>query len=378
LRENRIPSAFPYFDDSAIERITEDIKSTLRSGVFIDGVHGQDFEKKFAEYIGVKQAIAVDSCSSALEIALRYFKVKDREVIVPTNTFVASPNSVLFAGGKPVFVDIKENTLCIDIEDVKNKLSSNTVGVMVVHIAGLICPEIKQLVDFCEENNLFLLEDAAHAHGAMIDGKKAGALADVGCFSFYPTKVMTCGKGGMITTDNPKVAELAKCLRSYGLDSQRLMKKLGHSWWLSEIHAIIGKHQLERLEEFVRKRNEIAKEYVTALRDTDGIYLLEKPGNIRHSYYKFPVRLDEKLDREEITRILKEEYNIETGTIYYPPCHLHPYYKDVLGTQTGDLPVAEKVLNKILCLPVFVGMNEEDTNEVCEALESVIARFNKK
>jgi len=373
----RIQSALPCFDDKSISGILRDIESILRSGRLTGGPHVKDFEDRFAEYVKARHAVAVSSGTSNLEICLRYFKVKGREVVVPTNTFVATPNSVIFAGGKPVFADMREDTLCIDPEDVKRKISSRTAGVIVVHIAGLICPQIKELAELCEDRSLFLLEDCAHAHGAMIDGKMAGTLSNAGCFSFYPTKVMTTGEGGMITTDDSGLAEAARCMRNHGQSSEKLMVMLGHNWRMSEIAAIVGKYQLKNLESFVRRRNEIARNYDKALGKMAEVSLFKTPANIRHSYYKYPVRLDDSVDGEKLARILKEEYNVETGNVYYPPCHLQPFYKENFGTQEGDLPVSEKVLRKVLCLPMHVKMNGEDVKYVSEALSRSVERLVK-
>jgi len=374
----KIPSASPFFDKESIQNILRDIESTLQGGVLTEGPHVKDFEEKFAKYLKVEHAIAVSSGTSALEISLRYFKLKGREVIVPTNTFVATPNSVLFAGGKPIFADINKDTLCIDLNDIESKISSRTAGTIVVHIAGLICPQIKKIKELCEDHRIFLLEDSAHAHGATIEGEKAGSLGNAGCFSFYPTKVMTTGEGGMITTNDPKLAEESLCMRSHGQDKQRRMVMLGHNWRMSEIAAIIGKYQLKNLEKIVCKRNEIAKKYEVELNKIDDIKLFKVPNNIRHSYYKYPVLLSNDIDREKLAYILQKEYNIETGNVYYPPCHLHPFYQENLGTKEGDLPAAEKVLKKVICLPMYVEMTEEIVKHISEALISSIEEIKVK
>ena len=203
----KITNAKPFFPNEDIDSILNDIKDSLRTGVLTFGPNVEKLEREFADYVGVKHAIAVNSGTSALEIALRYFELNGGEVIVPTNSFVASANAVIFAGGKPVLADIKKETLCIDPNEIRKKISANTKGVMVVHLAGLIPPEMKEIQEICKENNLFLIEDAAHAPGASIDNKKAGNLGDVGCFSFFPTKPMTTGEGGIITTNDVKLAE---------------------------------------------------------------------------------------------------------------------------------------------------------------------------
>jgi perosamine synthetase len=368
-----IKSSFPFFDDESLRKILLDTKLTLRSGVLTNGPRVKEFELKFASYMKAKHAVAFNSGTSNLEMALRYFGVKNREVIVPTNTFIATPNSVLFAGGKPVFGDILEETLCIDPADVEKKITRNTAGVIVVHLAGLVCPQIDELSKLCEEHNLFLLEDCAHAHGAMIDNRMAGTLSHAGCFSFYPTKIMTTGEGGMLVTDDEKLAEKARLMRDHGQNSQRLMVTLGHNWCMSEATAILGKYQLTNLESFVLKRNEIAKFYGKHLKQTEGISLFKTPSNIRHSYYKYPIKLDDDVDVQKLARTLREEYGIETGNIYYPPCHLHPFYRETFGTGEGDFPVAERVLDKVLCLPMHVCITEDQVRYITNALKTSIS-----
>lgn len=368
----RVVSSSPFFDEQNIRGILNDIAATLKSGRLIDGPQAKEFEKEFAEYIGTEYAVAVSSGSAALEIMLRIFNIKDKEVIVPTNTFVATPTSVLFSEGKPVFADMKADTLCIDPEDVERKVTSKTAGVIAVHIAGLICPEINELRNFCHDNNLFLIEDAAHAHGAMINGKKAGNLCDGGAFSFYPTKLMTTGHGGMITTNDSKMATVAYNIRNHGLDSERIMTMLGDNWCMSEVTAVIGKYQLANLENFVLKRNELARYYDKAVSNMADVSIFQTPPNFRHSYYKYPLLLSNHVDRDKVACILKSEFGIDTGSIYYPPCHLHPWYKDNFGSREGDLPVSETVLKQVLCLPMHLKVTEEIAQYVINSLNTSI------
>jgi len=367
-----ISVAFPYFSSDVIEAILADVAQMLRSGQLTDGPFCREFECEFAAYNNARYAVAVNSGSAALDVVLRHFELQGREVIVPTNTFVSTPNSVLFAGGKPVFVDINPDTLCIDIEEVKRKTTPRTVGVIVVHIAGLICPQIEELREFCQEKDLFLLEDSAHAHGASLNGQKAGTFGDVGCFSFYPTKVMTSCEGGMILTNDSELAERARCIRSCGQDANRQMVMLGDNWRLSEPAAIVGLHQLEHLDEFLQKRNQIAKGYEKALESVEGISLFRTPPNIWHSYYKYPIRLTERVDRKKAAMMLKEKFKIETGHIYDPPCHLHPYYREAHGTRMGDMPSAERVLKQVMCLPMHYQITQQNIQYITEALAHTI------
>jgi perosamine synthetase len=372
----RISSSFPSFDEESIDCILKEIKSTLKSGILTDGPQVQQFEKDFANYIHVKHAVAVSSGTAALEILLRLLNIEGKEVIVPTNTFVATPTSVLFSGGKPVFADIEENTLCIDPEDFEKRITQKTAGLILVHLAGLISPQLNEIRRICKDNNLFLIEDAAHAHGAMIDGQMAGNLCDGGAFSFYPTKVMTTGQGGMITTNDSEVAAKARSMRNHGLDSERIMVMIGDNWCMSDVTAILGKYQLANLENFIHKRNEIAHLYDALLEKNSAISTFKTPANIRHSYYKYPIRLN-GVDREKLASALKNEFGIDTGSIYYPPCHLHPWYRSNFKTREGDLPVSETVLKQVLCLPIHPGITHDNARYVINSLNTCLDKLRK-
>jgi perosamine synthetase len=371
-----ISGSFPYFSEDSLNAITNQIRLMLKSGRLTDGPYSQEFEKKFAEYNNVKYAVAVNSGTAALDVALRYYKLGGKQVIVPTNTFVSTPNSVIFAGGKPIFADMNPDNLCIDVDDVKRKVTEKTAGVIVVHIAGLLCPQINELKEFCEQKGLFLVEDSAHAHGAMLDGRKAGTFGDVGCFSFYPTKVMTSGEGGMIITNNEALADEARILRTCGQNAHRDVVMLGHNWRLNELNAIVGINQLEHLEEFLAKRNQVARWYEEALSGIKGIELFKVASNSRHSYYKYPIKLADGIDRQKIAALMKDKYAIETGHVYYPPCHMQPYYKETFGTKEGDLPNSEHILKQVLCLPMHVGLTGENVKYIGGSLGLSLNAFS--
>jgi dTDP-4-amino-4,6-dideoxygalactose transaminase len=373
-----LPSAQPFFDEASVMSILADVAAALKSGVLTNGPHVSAFEEEFARYVGSKHAVAVNSGTSNLEVALRHYGVQGREVIVPTNTFVATANAVVFAGGKPVFAEIREDTLCIDVEDVARRLTSRTAGVVVVHVAGLVCPQIDELRRLCAEHDLFLIEDCSHAHGAKAGARMAGTLGDAGCFSFYPTKVMTTGEGGMLVTEDDELAEAARVMRNHGQNEARLMVTLGHNWCMDEVSAIIGRHQLRQLELFVQRRNEIASAYASMLKCSAAVSLFDTPAGFRHSYYKFPVKLDETIDVQRLMSVLKSEYGVETGQLYYPPCHLQPYYRQVFGTFEGMFPVAEHVLKRVLCLPVHVGMTLSDVEIVVEAFDASVDALQRR
>lgn len=362
-----VPSARPNFEGN-IENILKDIHEVLKSGRLILGPYTRRFEQLFSEYTGVKYAIGVSSCTSALEIVLRYLEVKEREVIIQTNAFVTCANSVIYAGGEPVFSDIKRETFNMDPEDVSEKITPKTKAIMAVHIAGLPVPEIDVLKEICEDHNLFLIEDASHAHGAMIDDRRVGSIGDVGCFSLYPTKIMTTCTGGMITTNDEKLLDFAVSVRHYGSsETLEIMRNFGNDWLMNEISAVIGIYQLKRLEDNIKRRNEIARRYMKGLDKIDNITYFPVPENVRHGYYKFLALLDEGIDKEKFRKTMRTTHNVEIGSLYPIPCHLQPIYRQ-LGYKEGSCPVAEDTLTHQISLPMFHQMTDEEVDYVLDCL----------
>lgn len=375
-----IPANKPYFPSEDSEKITSEIHEILKSGILTDGPWIDKFEKSFAEYIGCDYAIATNCGTSALEILLRYYNIRGKEIIVPTNSFVASANAVIFAGGTPILSDISPTTLCINPQQIQKKITNKTMGVIAVHIAGLVCPEIDEMKKLCEQNNLFLIEDAAHAVGAQHNSKKAGNLCDGGAFSFYPTKVLTCGEGGMITTHNKELAHFAKSLRCHGIGihpqtGKKLNNRftqLGHNWRMSEMQAVVGFYQLKRLEDAIAQRNSVASQYNRFLNELEELELIETPPNDRNSYYKYPVILNTPHSRENIVNQLKENYGIQCGSIYWPPIHLQPFYQDQFGYKDGDFKNAEDVLTRTISLPIYPELTSTQIDQVVNALKTVL------
>ncbi|HZW54655.1 MAG TPA: DegT/DnrJ/EryC1/StrS family aminotransferase [Nitrososphaerales archaeon] len=367
-----IPSMRPYFTNEDVEELSDGFKEILRSGRLTLGKYTSEFERQFADYIGVKHAIAANSGTSTLEMIYRAIGVEGKEVIVPTNTHIATSNAVLYAGGRPILSDIEKSSLCLDAEDAFSKVTERTRALVVVHIAGLIHPRIDEIRERCEQLGIVLVEDAAHAHGATRDGKKAGSLSRAASFSFYPAKVITSIEGGMITTDDPEIAKVARQLRNHGSDSGGHQVRLGNNWRMSEVHSMIGLKQLQKIEEILAKKNEVARLYSEILGDEESLNLIEIPPNTRHSYYKFPVTLSRMVNVGKLQISLKETYRIETGTIYYPPCHLQPVYKQLFKTHEGMLPVSEDVLKRTIALPIYAGMERPEASYVAESLLSAL------
>jgi dTDP-4-amino-4,6-dideoxygalactose transaminase len=372
----KIPAAKIYFPEEDRKELLRQIDEILESGQLTLGKYTKEFEERFAAYVGTKYAIAVNSGTSALEIPLRALDVKGHSVIVPTNTFFATPASVIHAGGEVIFADVTEN-LCIDTESVKENIGKDTKGVIVVHIGGVVPPQIREIQEICEDKGLFLIEDAAHAHGSTLDGKKAGDFGDAAAFSFYPTKVMTSAEGGIITTDDKRIYERALVFRDQGKAGfyGNVHTEMGYNWRMSEIHAAVGLSQFARLEEFIKDRRNIAKIYDEELKEISGVTPIDIPSDAESNYYKYIALLDDGIDRSELKKELKEKYEVGlSGEVYELPCHLQPIFKDLYGFKEGDFPVAEDICKRQICLPVFATMTEEQAKYVVDSLMEVLKK----
>jgi perosamine synthetase len=364
-----IPVARPFFSNKEI--ILETIDKVLESGRLMDGEMTEAFEHKFARYICSKHAIAVNSCTTALEIVLRYIGVKGLEVIVPTNTFIATSNAVLFAGGIPVLADIKEESYNIDPDEIKRKITEKTKAVIVVHIAGIICDDIREIQQVCKRNGVYLIEDCAHAVGAMFKGKKAGSFGFAGCFSFYPTKIMTTGTGGMITTDSDDLNDFARSVRCHGRSEKGTSEitNFGNNWFMDEIRATVGLYQLSDLESMLNKRREIATRYCEELKKIEKIRVLPLSDDSVPAYYKFPVLLDNEINSDHFKERFLKEYDVELESVYWPTCHLQPVYRKMFGYKECDFPIAERILSQQITLPIHPLIDDNDISYVVSKLE---------
>lgn len=371
----QIPAARIYFPEEDRKEILKLIDGILESGQLTLGKYGREFEERFAEYVGTKYAVAVSSGTSALEIILRALDIESSSVIVPTNTFFATPASVIHAGGKVIFADATNN-LCLDPASVRSQINKDTKAVIIVHIGGLIPPQVTEIQQICQEHGLALIEDAAHAQGSTLNGKKAGSFGTAAAFSFYPTKVMTSGEGGMITTDDENIYQRALVFRDQGKAGffGNVHTEMGYNWRMSEIHAAIGLSQFARLEEFITDRRNIAQLYDNELAKIDSISLVKIPPEVKSNYYKYVAILKDAIDRASLKKELKEKHAVSlSGEVYELPCHLQPIFKDSYGFKGGELPVAEGLCQRHICLPVFAGMTEEQARYVVQSLKEVLA-----
>lgn len=356
--------------------IEKEIEKILRSGMLTLGEYTKRFEAEFAKLCNTSHAIAVNSGTSALEMALRTIGLtNDDEVLVPTNTFSATAAAVIFAGGRPILTDVDAQSLCIDSENVQKYLTPKTKAVIAVHIGGLVCPDIKKIREVCEENGVVLIEDAAHAHGCSIDNQPAGSLGDIGCFSFYPTKVITTGEGGMITTNNENIATQSAILRDQGKEgfASNTIIELGYNWRMNEISAAIGITQLKRLAEFMRHRDRIAQFYDERVSRINGLEPIGKPSNIVNNYYKYITFLSSGVSRDDFKQKLRDRGVRCSGEVYWPPLHLQPVYQRLLKVKEGEFPVAEGVCKRMVCLPMYSQMTLDEARYVVEKVEEVLS-----
>ncbi len=369
---HQVPAAKVQFLPEDRAWIADRIQEVLVTGQLTLGRYGAEFEQKFASFCGRRYGVAVNSGTSALEIILRILGVEGREVLVPTNTFFATAAAVIHAGGRPVFVDMDPESFAIRPEDVERHLTVKTAGLVVVHIGGLVSRRILALQELARRHGLWLVEDAAHAHGSAYRAVRAGAFGIASSFSFYPTKVMTSAEGGMIVTDDGHIAEEARIYRDQGKASFTVNAhvRMGYNWRLSEPHAIIGLKHLERLPAMISDRQATATAYNQGLKDFRHVAPLNVPPDGTCNYYKYVVVLDEKRDRRVLKTLLRDRYGVSlAGEVYEEPLHKQALFAEYAS---GPLPVSEDYCARHLCLPIFSGMEPSDVEQVLSALNEVI------
>jgi perosamine synthetase len=348
------------------------IEEVLASGQLTLGKYGAEFETRFAALCGTQHGIAVNSGTSSLEIILRALDVTGRDVLVPTNTFFATAAAVVHAGGRPVLVDMDPETFAVRPEDIERAITPQTAGFVVVHIGGIVSARMAELQALATRHGIWMVEDAAHAHASAYQGTKAGAFGIAASFSFYPTKVMTSGEGGMIVTSDNRINDEARIYRDQGKASftQNAHTRMGYNWRMSEPHAIIGLRHLERLPAMVADRQKIAKIYDAGLSGWSKLKPLVVPKGGVSNYYKYIAVLSETRDRAALKKELKQIWGVSlAGEVYEAPLHQQPIFKPYCSSA---LPVAEDLCARHICLPVFSGMEERDADHVLHALRAVL------
>ena len=392
MNHNSRLAARPSFDERDLTGVLAEIASVLRSGRLILGEHTAALEEEFARAVGAKHAIAVSSCSAALEIALRAVGARGREVIVPTNTFTATATAAIRAaagdpvlapagprsaalspqaGGRVTFSECDEHGN-FSVVDALTRLSADTAAIVAVHVAGFIPHDFDLLIVECNRRGIALIEDCAHAHGATLGSRVAGSLGDVGCFSFYPTKILTCGVGGMVTTNRDDVARLARSLRHHGQGaSLEELVAVGSDYLMDEVRAVLCRAQLRRLPKIIAHRRKVAAAYQEALDLTSAKPKWATPPAVAPGtgavYYKYPVQLAEGLDAAAVRQRMADR-GIAVGGLYWPPVHQMPLFAP-LGVK---MPRSEAVLRRRLCLPMHGQVDPADCREIVETLMECI------
>jgi perosamine synthetase len=365
----------PFFDKEDIQFILENFKELLSGdGYLTMGKYCEQFENSFAKYQDNNYAVSCNSGTAALEMICRAMDIAGGEVILPTNTFIATANAIINAGGTPIFADIKDD-MQLDPEDVSRKITKNTKAVMTVHIGGYVSPNIIDLVSICNNNNILLFEDAAQAHGTYYNGKMAGTFGIAGGFSFFSTKVMTTGEGGMVSTNDSYLYEQSKLLRQYGKAPysiyQNYSKILGYNWRMTEVCALMGIRQLEKLEIFVKRRTEIAKIYNDNLKEIPNIEFMPVKDDVRFNWFKYIIYL-KGIDREKFHVKLKEDYGINlSGYVYEIPLHKQPALKSFVIND--DFPIANEICSSHICLPLFYSLSNDEVNYIIDSLKKCLA-----
>jgi dTDP-4-amino-4,6-dideoxygalactose transaminase len=366
----KIPATKYYFPPKSIDFIIEKTREILETGSFLAmGKYGEQFEKEFAMYNGNKYAVTTNSGTGALEIILRALDVEGREVIVPTNTFAATAFAVVRAGGIPVFADCLAD-LNVDPADVAAKITDKTKAVISVHIGGLVSLTISKLVELCKDKGIHLVEDAAHAHGSKFGGRHAGTFGVAGAFSFFSTKVMTTGEGGMIVTDDLELCEKAMTLRDQAkVRGRNYHETLGYNWRMPEFQALMGLAQLTSLEDFIQERTKLAELYASELGGIPSIELPSISEEARPNFYKYVAFLPKRVNRDTLQARLKNEFEISMGgTVYEIPLHKQPVFKEYASPN----PRSEDLCARHICPPIYVGMKPEQVEYVSKSIARCI------
>lgn len=367
----------PYGKQSIEEDDIKAVVDALKSDYLTTGPKVAEFEKALSGYVGAKHAVAVNSGTSALDIAVGAMELPPgSEIITTPFTFVASSNCILYNNCRPVFADIDNKTYNIDPEQIRKKITHKTKAIIYVDYAGQPC-DIDEIREIAEEKDLYLIEDACHALGAEYKGKKVGSFADMTVFSFHPVKHITTGEGGAVTTEKEDLCLKLKLLRNHGIDktpSERTgylydMRMLGRNYRITDFQCALGISQLKKLDYILRRRSEIVKKYNEELSKVPGITIpFVKPG-VKSAWHLYTILLDKKMDRDGLFSSMRSK-GIGVNVHYIPVYHFSYYKKfDINAT---DYPNSEDVFSKIITLPLYPALKEEYINTVIETIKELV------
>jgi perosamine synthetase len=382
IRDKLLPYGHQWIDDADIASVAEALKSDwITQGATVD-----EFEKKVAEYCGARYAVAVSSGTAALHAACAVAVTKDGdEAITSPITFAATANAIVYCGGKPLFADVREDTLNIDPDEIQKRLSPRTKAILPVDFAGHPA-ELDEIKAIAQKNGLIMIEDASHALGAEYKGRKIGSLADMTVFSFHPVKHITTGEGGMILTDNHEFYDKLRVYRHHGIVKANPDKgswyyeigNPGHNFRITDFQCALGISQLKKLDRFIERRREIAARYNEAFARVEAVITPVEKDNVKAVYHIYVIQLCTerlKVGRKEIFEALRAE-NIGVN-VHYMPIHIHPFYKRKFHYKEGDYPRAENYYGQAITLPIFPRMSDEDVADVIEAVSKVIYYYGR-
>ncbi len=375
-----IPYGHQWIDEADIEAVVD----VLRSDWLTTGPKVSEFEQAVADFVGVKEAVAVSSGTAALHAAMYAIGIKPGdEVILSPMTFAATANAIVFQGGNPVFADVEPETLLIDPDQAQKKITRRTKAIIAVDYGGHPC-DYDGLQKITDAFKLNLIDDACHALGARYKGRNLGALADQSIFSFHPVKHITTAEGGIIVTDDSEAATRLRLFRNHGISSEFRQRESRNSWYyemidlgynyrISDIQCALGISQLRKLGQFIDIRREIACYYDEALDAIEGVIPLSVRSDVWHAYHLYVVKLDKNILGIDRNHIFKQMRKLGIGVnVHYIPVHLHPFYRQNYNTNYGLCPVAEEEYKHIMSLPIHQGMSKEDAHMVIDRLTQVV------
>lgn len=371
----RIPMSVPDITEDDVNVVAE----VVRSGRLALGPKIEEFERMIADYTGTEHAVAVSSGTAALHLIVKALGIgPGDEVLVPSFTFIASVNAILYEGAKPVFVDIEPETYTLSPEDLEQKISRRTKAIMAVDVFGHPA-EWDEILRISEDHMLRVIDDSCEALGAKYNDKRLGQFGDASAFAFYPNKQITTGEGGMIVTDNSDIARVCRSLRNQGRGEMGAWlehERLGYNYRMTEMSAALGISQLSRLEDILAKREHVARMYTDRLSDLEE--WVRPPvvrSNVRMSWFVYTVTLANGLSRDEVMQAMMKEGIPTRG--YFSPVHLQGYIRELLGTHEGMLPITESVASRTLALPFHSNLSEHEVDTVVEVLGKCIRSLLK-
>ena len=380
-----IPYGRQFIDEDDIGAVVE----ILQSDWLTTGPTVEAFEQAFAAFVHAKEAVAVSSGTAALHAAMFALNIAaGDEVIVPAMTFAATANCVVYQGARPVFVDVDPGTLVISPQQVEAAITSRTKAVIAVDYAGQPA-DYDRLRAITEQQGIALVADACHSPGGSYKGRPVGSLADLNAFSFHPVKHIATGEGGMVTTENPQLAERMRRFRNHGITTDHRQREnqdswfyemvdLGYNYRITDLQCALGLSQLKKLPLFLRQRRKIARDYDDAFGKIAQINPLAVKADVAHAYHLYVIRLQSAgldIDRNGMFQALRQK-GIGVN-VHYIPVHLHPFYRKQFGTRPGLCPVAEEAYEQILSIPMFAAMSDDQTREVIDSLNKTIAEHTR-